>query len=475
MDIAFSLAIAIAVISQPGRGRRAFLFAAGLAAAFLLAYNIYFFGNVIGGYGVLTARYGAAAMFSRNWPGIAGILVSNRGILVFCPFLILLIALRLADLRTWPGIGMMLAAYAVTLAFHGSFHWWDGGSNYGPRYATDGLPILIAALAGPLARLRTPGRVMFAAAVVWGFALQAIGAFCATGYHLMGSDGFWNVARSSPVQAARAGLAQPDFLPLILPHATMRAALPPESRRYGARWDDPPPASARAGETIALRAVFRNESAVRWSSLPGWLGRWSVRVAADGTPQGRLPAPAAPYPDAWLVRRLDPHAEIVRAIFLRAPDRVGPIRICVGLVQTAMGPLEPENGPLCANISILPGRPRARALAQEWLSLEGPSEISAGRRARYQVGVRNVGQKAWGRGVFLFHYWQTEDGRAIYDAELMTSRGRIAPGDGISIGTRVKAPAEPGRYRLIFTFVKLGVAWFSRRGSSPLESIVTVR
>jgi Dolichyl-phosphate-mannose-protein mannosyltransferase len=171
MDIAFSLAIAIAVISQPGRGRRAFLFAAGLAAAFLLAYNIYFFGNVIGGYGVLTARYGAAAMFSRNWPGIAGILVSNRGILVFCPFLILLIALRLADLRTWPGIGMMLAAYAVTLAFHGSFHWWDGGSNYGPRYATDGLPILIAALAGPLARLRTRGRVMFAAAVVWGFAL----------------------------------------------------------------------------------------------------------------------------------------------------------------------------------------------------------------------------------------------------------------------------------------------------------------
>lgn len=154
---------------------------AALPLAALLYYNLYFMGNIAGGYGLVKP---SDTFFQPIWSGLAGLLVSpTRGLLVFSPFL-LFIPLGLRQRLRTPGsrsLAVALGLAVITQILFYSLGDWRAGVSWGPRWLTDVLPIMVWMLApAPLVlRSRTRGLLVLLMAASVG--VQTIGAFWYTG------------------------------------------------------------------------------------------------------------------------------------------------------------------------------------------------------------------------------------------------------------------------------------------------------
>ena len=156
MDIVFAVTILLYVARVQARGLAWFLPAPILVASLLLGYNLWYFGDPVGGQAQLEqihrSSHGVQGPWSGNLlEGATGTLVSpNRGLLVFSPWILLaLLALpatagqiahhRLMTWLLWAVVPFffMLAKYSV---------WW-GGHCFGPRYWTDVIPLFAIVLA----------------------------------------------------------------------------------------------------------------------------------------------------------------------------------------------------------------------------------------------------------------------------------------------------------------------------------------
>jgi hypothetical protein len=146
--------------------------------------NVFWFGHVLGGMGDFEARNLSLHSVPQTWqwpfPGLLGLLASpNRGIVVFTPIVMVILAARPAPadrpIGRWP-----LAAGVTQLIVYSSFSVWWGGHTYGPRYLLDVLPVLLPAACLGAQRVMAAGRpVRFAAAaaLAWSVVTAGTGAF----------------------------------------------------------------------------------------------------------------------------------------------------------------------------------------------------------------------------------------------------------------------------------------------------------
>jgi hypothetical protein len=330
-DLFFSLAIAWIVGRRSGRRAWPFLLASGTLGLLLVLYNRWYFPTVLGGYVEYRQPNGQPLPVHLPSPAeLAGLLVSNRGLLPFCPFLLALVA---RWPRETPGAppgrereetAVFGAAWMATLLFHACFSTWTGGYCYGPRYLTDGLPLLFVLLASSWGQLGRAGRALFAAAVLYSVALQAIGACCYPGGD-SGNEarGVWDVAHSGPVLAYQAGLQSPFFVPLVARPLMTGQLMGPGDVRAEVAWAAPVPREWRADGVRDVRLRLVNRSSRFWSSLGGWFARDAVRWVVRWQPVGRPPGAGRVEGDAWLAWRLRPGATNERTITVRAPTEPG--------------------------------------------------------------------------------------------------------------------------------------------------------
>ena len=182
--------------------------AAALVGVAGAAYNLWLFGNVVGGAPTRTQYWvdelGTAGMFSGSLlAGFAGLTISpSRGIFIFSPVMIVAIvgAVRVWRSRLNDGGAqrrdtLLLARYASVAAIailltYAKFIVWWGGHGYGPRYLTDAMPFaglllafgflprktLFDGAADSVARRQAPRAAI--ALLACSIAVQAIGAFC---------------------------------------------------------------------------------------------------------------------------------------------------------------------------------------------------------------------------------------------------------------------------------------------------------
>jgi hypothetical protein len=113
---------------------------AGLGLLPFLLYNHARFGSF------LDAGYGEAA---HQWTtpflqGLAGLLVSpGRGLLVYCPLVILTLLASPAFLRRDRRVAVFVLLSVLTLpVVFARWHWWDGGWCWGPRFLVPVVPLL---------------------------------------------------------------------------------------------------------------------------------------------------------------------------------------------------------------------------------------------------------------------------------------------------------------------------------------------
>jgi hypothetical protein len=161
-------------------GRAVPFLAAGIpVAAFNLLYNLSFYDSVGGGYSQIQLEQSLA--LAGMLRGTAGLLVSpNRGLLIYTPAALLgIFGLARAFRRP---VCPLLAAFGLAAAAHlliaGSYRDWPGGWSFGPRYLVDALPILGLAGVEMWPRLKTAGKGLAWAALVWSLLVQLDGAFC---------------------------------------------------------------------------------------------------------------------------------------------------------------------------------------------------------------------------------------------------------------------------------------------------------
>jgi hypothetical protein len=157
-----------------------FVLAAAAPGALAAAYNLWMFGNLFGGYGLIGATQ-PSFFFRGSVPiGAAGLLFSpGRGLFVFTPFLLFLPVLfrrSLSD-RGNRGLTLCLAGGLILQLLLYARTEWRGGYSWGPRYLTDMLPILIWMLAPVVESLARWPRRTFLAAALFSVAVQFVGAF----------------------------------------------------------------------------------------------------------------------------------------------------------------------------------------------------------------------------------------------------------------------------------------------------------
>ena len=209
------LALAVATANRPedvilivpfllyfGRGqwKNWLLFLTPLVAlgSLVLAYNLYFFAKLLGGYPgpTLGADFGAHFPFlARAAVGLPGSLVSpSRGLLIYTPWVAFAFwgAARLWKEKSFGWSRPLIVALAAILVVQaGATNWW-GGYCFGPRFSTDLLPFLAWFLLPVWAsiRVRPVLRVAFAATVAIALWVQVVGAF----YYPAGNWDAWPVS-----------------------------------------------------------------------------------------------------------------------------------------------------------------------------------------------------------------------------------------------------------------------------------------
>lgn len=239
--LAAGFAVYAALWARPRRMALWFVAGAAVPLALLAAYDYAVFGTIHGGYGV---DAGSILLYPL-WPGLAGELFSpGKGILVYMPFLLFLLLLPIGlrrplaepdpaqatpDLRTGPSTRALAlcvaAAAALQILFYAKAD-WRAGWCYGPRFATDMLPLLVWLLAPVVASLGRRGLACFAAATCLAVFIQAVGVFC---YPKGASDArleaaadaadprvkTWSWPDAPPLVEVQAGLARPFFIDIL--------------------------------------------------------------------------------------------------------------------------------------------------------------------------------------------------------------------------------------------------------------------
>jgi hypothetical protein len=188
IDLVFAVPLAMWVRLLHGpRATAGLMLAAALVAIPLGFYNVWFFKTLSGGYAQIEQMHPWAHGVSGTWTGhmgsgLVGTLLSpSHGLFVYCPWVLLAVLAIPGTLRRagWRSLEAALAlGLALNLVLLAKYSCWWAGHCFGPRFWVDATPVLALFLAHCLGDGLTGGRhrsVLFAAAVLWAAAIQAIG------------------------------------------------------------------------------------------------------------------------------------------------------------------------------------------------------------------------------------------------------------------------------------------------------------
>lgn len=126
----------------------------------------------------------------------------------------------------------------------------------------------------------------------------------------------------------------------------------------------------------------------------------------------------------------------------------------------------------------------------EWLRVEMPRSLAAGQEVRALVTFRNASQTTWpdpqmadpvnlspGGAVRLSYRWWEGDREVLVTDYIPRSDlpWPLRPGESVTLPLVVRAPEQPGRFRLQLDLVVELAAWFEGHGASRWIAPVQVR
>jgi hypothetical protein len=274
--LAGAAAIGLALLATDRKGAARFAAGLGTALAAVCAAQFALYGHPLGAYGAAnTAHRALTADLAR---GLAGVLASpSRGLLVFCPWVLLLpfglarTRGRDAGLFAWTLASLAAAAGTVLLA--ASHVLWWGGWCLGPRLTTEAAPFLALASVPLFCAAGRRLRVAFLLLAAFAAATQLLLAYAPGAWEWdpqvldpIGPRALWQWKDGQLAAAWGAPLPKRDKLPVTTS----------EGEDLSCSVDEP-----AEGRTISGRLVVGG-----WARIPG--ADLSVTIYIDG--EARTPA-----------------------------------------------------------------------------------------------------------------------------------------------------------------------------------------
>jgi len=188
-DVFLLIPIFIHIIQSGIRNAIQYLFSTIALGLPFLAYNVHYFGNIIGGYMKDASSFDFSHTILFNFMGL--LISPNRGLLIYTPIVVLsffgvLQTKYMATTRVNRFVFISGICILLQILFYSVFSIWWAGWSYGPRFLTDSLPFMALSLGVFLHNIysypvvgskRTLGTLVIAVLLIWSVSVQVIGAF----------------------------------------------------------------------------------------------------------------------------------------------------------------------------------------------------------------------------------------------------------------------------------------------------------
>ena len=218
--IIFAAVFFLYVVTCHRRHALRFLLVPAIVGGLLVAYNLYYFENLVGGY---TALGIGTELGAPRLKALLGLLISpSRGMLSYSPILLFACAGMGAVMRP-PRDSVMVTisvATVLTLIFYSSWIWWFGASSYGYRFLVDLLPglCLFLGIGWSWVAAQRWRIGLFLVTAVFSVFIQVIGAFffpCgwydfSAGQAPEHQEHFWDWKDPEWLRCLKAGPVEPD-------------------------------------------------------------------------------------------------------------------------------------------------------------------------------------------------------------------------------------------------------------------------
>lgn len=401
----------------------------------------------------------------------------HTGLVPYLPFSVVALVLFLLhgrrSLEGWAILGA-LAAVALFFLLLIDFNWHGGGGFVGNRYFVSAYPgfLFLVTRIAPLALL--PAGCAAAALLTGPLSLVPFGA------PVVHPTLQWHV-RNRPFQLFPLELSLLRQIPGYRGNAVAGAWILGRKDVY-LPWGDEMFVRARGPVELWLLSDVPLASAVFDVASPAPENR--IDLTLGGTRRELRFGPGAP----------DSGSEPQRVEFaLPGPTRVSdgegsPVWAYRMVVEAARGRAFPgsvgDDAGFLAGARLVYYGTREDLAADlyrvDWLKVESPAAVAAGRRFEVPVAVRNATAATWrarggGPVAFAYHWRRSDGSTAVFEGVRTPLPADLAGGAELAIRLQVEAPAEPGAYELVLDPVREGVAWFGdRRPENRRTVAVTV-
>lgn len=489
------------------RYRSVFLLIGLVSALPSIGWNLYYFGNLTGGYSKIFTSSPYLFTLNNFIEASLGTLISpSRGLLVFSPIVLYCLpgAYKLFKLRSGKDeklIGCMTIASIVLLTSYCFYIVWWAGHSYGPRFTTDIMPIVCYLLNYycvddiiKLSKYRKKNRnypfFIFIAVIVYSIFTQCVGAFGAKpGYMWNGiplnvdipqhQSRLWEL-RDNQIQRN----AQAIFHKIIKPPTdqqvymqNLSGVIKKITDGKNLRLDSP--ILVKNTSTKLIKANLENTGVSKWFGYESALEKGEVRVRSllynnsNQLVKGeRLYVSGTPKQN-----------ELTNAIgYISFPEEPGTYKLIFDLIAEGIGefPNRIKNNDLEQPYTFTVVVEDNRQFSQEIQILKPLKSSKIGETIEIPIMVKNTSNFVWNNiGTnpvnFSYRWIDANNGKFIvFDGKRTPLPGNLPVQRSIKLNANIQSPDKPGKYILVLTMVKEGVAWFNDKNADALEIPVKV-
>jgi len=257
-----------------------------------------------------------------------------------------------------------------------------------------------------------------------------------------------------------------------------RVRLPGAPAIYKAGWlTIDTPVTMAPGQTVTAKLRLKNDGNITWVRTGDRrmrLGyRWYTTAGQElamADIRTSLPFDVKP---GWLV--------VIEEARVQAPPTPGSFILRWDLVEEPDNWFWKKGSPRKdVRVEVQAAEVPARDYSVAWLDHNVPNRVPADTVTLVNFKLKNEGSSTWLAGgpnpVHLAYNWFTPNGQlGSWDTFRAILPNDVRPGTEVNLANvALKSPATPGQYVLRCDLVAEGVAWFSKKGVTPLEINVEV-
>lgn len=233
------------------------------------------------------------------------------------------------------------------------------------------------------------------------------------------------------------------------------------------------PAAGQAGAAYPVRVSVRNDGGAPWS---GDLIAYKVQTApTDGSAVQTLAESAGqPLGAVQPGQVLETDARLTLTDAGGRPLAPGDYRLHWFIKPAGSG--GSVAGAYDAPLRVVTSDPGA-----SFILSDVPRAMGPGKEATAKLAVQNLGPDAWAKGTKSvgYHWYYLDGAEAQWDGGALATLPKDVPADGVAtVSVKVRAPARPGRYALVWDVRDADGQWASvgpaSRGNDLLQVLVDV-